>query len=249
MYKTDVGPEIITLLSRLLGPGERQQMEQQLRSRIVTTGKENFRFIPYINDHYPSWLRLGAASLSCTAGLPQVEHLIQDVSIDIRDGVFDGAPLAVKLGAVPWVISCLRSPPDWGDIDEHDEIWHQEFARSIECLLDIIAKCPPLELSVEGLSLCKELCSDSRLWTSDGKENWLAAKIFVAVAMFLRSKGVLLHCCPRCQILYARFFSDTALAASFDGSPLDSDDEFFVSPRPTEDPVTGGNIQELDGST
>jgi len=221
-------------------------MEQQLRSRIVTTDKEDFKFIPYINDHYPNWLRMEAAGLSCTAGLPQIEHLTQDVSIDIRDGIFDGAPLAVKLGAIPWVISRLRSPPDWTDIDWHDEAWHEEFAQFFKCYLNIIAEWPLLELSVEGLSFCKELCSDSRLWTSDGKENRLAAETFVAVAMFLRSKDVLLHCCPRCQILYARFFSDTALAASFDGSPLDSDDEFLMSPRPTEDPVTGGNIQELD---
>lgn len=57
-------------------------MEKQLRSRIVTTDEEDFSFIPYINDHYPGWLRMHAAGLSCTAGLPQVEHLIQNVSID-----------------------------------------------------------------------------------------------------------------------------------------------------------------------
>jgi len=60
------------------------------------------------------------------------------------------------------------------------------------------------------------LCSDCTPWTFDDEVKRLALKTLVAVArlwsyIFLNSKTTLLYCCRKCQVLCARFFSDTTL--------------------------------------
>ena len=211
--------------SRLVGPGARQQVEQQLRSRLVMSDEQDVSYIPYINDH-PHRLRKCAAWLSCTAGLPPcTEHLTQDASIDIPDGVLDDAPLAVILGATAWVAACLRSPLVENDGDRHDRGWHFRFWSTLYLWFESLTEYPPLKFSLEGLAFCAELYFDCHEhWEVFGKGPKHTLKTFVAVAIFLRNKNLLLHCCRRCQVLFARFFSDTALSASLGDLSLDSDD-------------------------
>ncbi|KIM70924.1 hypothetical protein SCLCIDRAFT_1207123 [Scleroderma citrinum Foug A] len=216
-------------LSRLVSPGARQRVQLQLRSRLVISHRQDVTYMPYINDHYPRQLRPCAAWLSCTAGLPPcTEHL---TSIDIRDGLLDDAPLVVILGVIAWVAACLESPPVRNGNDEHDEEWHNTFRST---LLETFTECPLPKLSLKGVAFCAELCFDGgpRLFSDDGDSELdpRTLKTFVAVAIFLRNKNVLLHCCRRCQVLFARFFSDTVLSASLD----------------IEDPVTEDNDEELD---
>ena len=216
-------------LSRLVSPGARQQVEQRLRSQLVIS-PQDVTYMPYINDHYPRQLRECAAWLSCTAGLQSCtdsEHL---TSIDIPDGLLDDASLAVILGTCAWVVACLR--PHWNPVqngnDRHDEEWHDTFRWTLQMWFDTYTEYPHPKLSLKGVAFCAELCFDGGpcFFSDDGEDLELAPtlKTFVAVAIFLRNKSVLLHCCRRCQVLFARFFSDTALSASLGDLSLDSDE-------------------------
>jgi len=193
--------------------------------------------------------------LSCTAGLPScTEHLTQDVPIDIPDGLLNGAPLAIILGATAWVAACLRSHPVQNG-NGHDDRWHKEFrgiSNSWFAIFDDPHDKLP-ELSVKGFEFLEELYSDGVPWFNVDKEeeSMCTLKTFVTVAIFLRNKNVLLHCCRRCQVLFARFFLDTALSASLGDLSLDSDESGgclqFTSD--IEDLVTTEDIdQELDES-
>jgi len=216
--------ERAAFLSRLVGPGARQQVEQQLRSRLVISDTQDVTYIPYINDHYPDELRACAAWLSCTAGLPPCTEHLTDVSIDIPDGLLDGAPLALILGATAWVAACLRPLPVQNDNDKHDEGWHRDFYCNLQLCFETFTECPLPRLSLKGVTFCTELAFDCerRIFGYEKPERNL--KTFVVVAIFLRKKNVPLHCCRRCQVLFARFFSDTALSASPGALSLDSDD-------------------------
>ncbi|KAL4072427.1 hypothetical protein V8B97DRAFT_1917205 [Scleroderma yunnanense] len=92
------------------------------------------------------------------------------------------------------------------------------------------------KLSIEGLAFCKELHFDD--WPFEDTEWKPALKTFVAVVMFLRKKGVLLHSCRRCQILYARFFLDKPLLASLGMQDSGECDVSSQSPLDTEGHVT-----------
>ena len=212
------------LISRLVGPEASQQVEQQLRSRLVSD-TQDVTYIPYINDHYPHRLRECAAQLSCTAGLPPCTEHLTDVSIDIPDGLLDGAPPAVILGATAWVAAGLWSPPVQNGNNEHDEGWHFQFWLTLYRWFESFTEYPPPKLSLEGLAFCAELYFDCEPQEVFGeKEPKRTLKTFVAVAIFLRNKNVLLHCCRRCQVLFACFFSDTALSASLGDLSPDSDE-------------------------
>ena len=212
-------------LSRLVGPGARQQVEQQLRSRLVISDGQDVTYMPYVNDHYPHQLRRCAAWLSCTAGLPSCtdsEHL---TSIDIPDGLLDDASLAVILGTYTWIAACLQSPPVQNGNDEHDKRWHTTFQYTLHMWFDTFTEYLHPKLSLKGVAFCAELCFDGGSWLFSGHGGKLdprTLKTFVAVAIFLRNKNGLLHCCRRCQVLYARFFSDTVLSASLGDLSLDS---------------------------
>jgi len=215
------------LLSRLVGPGARQQVEQQLRSRFVISDTQDVTYMPYINDHFPDELRCCAGWLSRTAGLPPcTEH---PTSIDIPHGLLDHSSLSVILGATAWVAACLRSPPvPKNGNDKHDGGWHETFWCNLSAWFEIFTKYPPPKLSVEGVAFCTELYFDCEPHVFGDelptRSTLRILKTFVAVAIFLRKKNVLLHCCRRCQVLFACFFSDTALSASLGDLSLDSDD-------------------------
>jgi len=196
----------VALLSRLVGPGARQQVEQQLRSRLVVSDEQDVTYMPYINDHFPDESREYAAWLSCTAGLPPCTGHLTNVSIDIPDGLLDGAPLAVILGANAWLAACLQSPPVQNGNDTHDEGWHIEFWWTLQRCFKTFTKYPPPKLSVEGVAFCTELYFDCEPHVFGGElpthSTLHILKTFVAVAIFLRKKNVLLHCCRRCQVLF-----------------------------------------------
>ena len=213
-----------SFLSRLVDLGARQQVEQRLQSRLMIFHTQDITYIPYINDHYPERLHECAAWLSCTAGLPPlIEDLSRDVSIDIPAGLLDDAPPTVILGANAWVAACLQSSPVQNGNDEHDEGWHHRFWLTLQIWLETFTEYPLPEFSLKDVTFCKELYVDCDPWTFGHEEPKHTLQIFVAVAIFLRNKNVLLHCCRRCQVLFARFFSDTALSASLGDLSLDSD--------------------------
>ena len=210
-------------LSRLVSPGARQQVEQQLRSRLVISLRQDVTYMPYINDHYPDELRECAAWLSCTAGLPPCTENL--TSIDIRDGLLDDASLAVVLGVNTWVAACLQSPPVRNGNDEHDEEWHDTFWSTLQPLLEAFTEYPLPKLSLKGVAFSAQLCFDGGSWLFSGHGGKLdprTLKTFVVVAIFLGNKNGLLHCCRRCQVLCAPFFSDTVLSASLGDLSLDS---------------------------
>ena len=223
---TSLASERAAFLSRLVGPGASQQLEQQLRFRLVVPRGQDITYIPYINNHYPAELRGCAAWLSCTAGLPPcTEHLTQGASIDVPDGVLDDAPLAVISGVNAWVTACLLSSPVQKSTDKHDEGWHSLFLETLQKWFEAFPKYPLPNLSVEGVAFCAELCFDcGPHWVFGNRKLKRSLKTFVAVAIFLRKKSVLLHCCRRCQVIFARFFSDTTLSASLGDLSLDSDE-------------------------
>ena len=216
----------LALLSKLASPGARQQVEQKLRCALKKSHEEDIKYIPHINEQYPSPLRRHAASLFCTAGfLPRQEHSTQDVSIDIPDGILDDAPLAVLLGGVAWFAACLGSRGKGGSDDAHDQVWHdtffQIFCNDFESFIDYALPKLPAQVSNFCIGLyfdCHYLNALSR-----SKEWKPMIKIFAAVAIFLRNKNVLLQCCRRCQILYTQLFSDTTLSTSINELPMNTD--------------------------
>ena len=203
-------------------------MEQQLRSGLKTPHKEDITYIPYINEQYPSALRRHVTSLFCTAGFPpHEEHPTQDASSDVPGGILDDAPLAVLLGGVAWFAACLGSRGR-NDDDEHDDEWHSIFFRILYDHFEAFADYPLPKLPAQGSAFCTELYFDFLEEVGD-EEPTRVLKIFAAVAIFLRNKNVLLQCCPRCQILYTRFFPDTTLPASINELPVNTDQSGILS--------------------
>ena len=243
--------ERAAFLSRLVGREARQQVEQQLRSRLVISDTQDITYMPYINDHYPGKLRQCAAWLSCTAGLPLlVGNLTHDVPRDIPDGLLDDAPLAVILGANAWIAACLRSPLVHNRNGGHDEGWHSEFQGTLQAWFETFTEYPLPKLSLEGVAFCAELYFGCAPQLFGDEEPKRTLKTFLAVAIFLRKKSVLLHCCRRCQVLFAHFFSDTALSASLSDLSLDSDESgmSFSFMSDINNLITEDIGQELDGS-
>ncbi|KAL4079722.1 hypothetical protein J3A83DRAFT_1149726 [Scleroderma citrinum] len=234
-----------TMLSRMVGPGVRQQVEQQLRSQVMLD-EADVQYTPHVNSNYPRALRWAVAELSC--GLPSCsEYLARDVLVHIPDAVLDEAPLGIKLGMIPWVVASVAHPHVQNSGDEHDEEWHCRFEEFFSHSDEIFREFPLPKLSIEGLAFCKELHFDD--WPSEGTEWKLTLKTFVAVAMFLRKKGVLLHCCRKCQILYAHFFSDKPLSASLGIPESGGCNASSQSPLDTEDGVTGDHASTLVSRT
>ncbi|KAL4079720.1 hypothetical protein J3A83DRAFT_1149563 [Scleroderma citrinum] len=213
-----------TILSRMVGPGVRQQLEQQLRSQVIINEAE-VEYALHVNSNYPRELRRAVAELSC--GLPSCsKDLMRSLLADIPDAVLDETPLGIKLGMIPW-----------NSGDKHDRWWHYGFGNYFSYNSKIFREFPLPTLSSEGLAFRDELQSDD--WQSEGTEWQPALTTFVAVAMFLRKKGVLLRCCRRCQILYAQFFSDKLLSASLSIQDSPGCDVSSQSSFDTEDGVTG----------
>ena len=211
-------------LSKLVSPGTRKQVEQQLRSAFKTPHEEDITYIPYINEHYPSLLRQHAASLFCTAGFPPCEQYpTQDVSIDIPHGVLDDAPLAVMLGGVAWFAACLMcSDFDFEDSDvKHSEVWHNPFFEILGDFFEIVTEYPFPKLPAQGFAFCIELSLDCpKAFGRDEPKRIL--RIFAAMAIFLRNKNILLGGCRTCQILCTRFFSDTTRSTSINESSVNT---------------------------
>ena len=210
--------------SKLVSPGARKQVEQQLRSALKTPHKEDITYIPYINEHYPSLLRQRAASLFCTAGFPPCEeHPTQGVSIDIPHGILDDAPLAIILGGVAWFAACLFSSNfDFeGSDDVHHEEWHDIFLEIWGKVVETVTKYPFPKLPTQGFAFCIELFFDCPEVFDDNKPKHIL-RIFAAMAIFLRNKNVLLGGCRRCQILCTRFFSDTTRSISINESSVNT---------------------------
>ena len=222
-------------LSKLVSPGARQQVEQQLRSALKTPHKEYITYTPCVNEHYPSLLRQHAASLFCTAGFPPCEeHPIQGVSIDIPHGILDDAPLAVMLGGVAWFATCLR----WSDFedsdDEHDEDWHGSYFCILAALVETFTEYPFPKLLAQGFSFFIELSFDfPGEYGHNGPKHIL--RIFTAVAIFLRNKNVLLQWCRRCQILYSRFSLDATHSTSINESSVNTDASDILSQSTSAD--------------
>ena len=212
------------LLSRLVGPGARQRVEQQLLSRLVMSDEQGVTYMPYINNHFPDELRECAAWLSCTAGLPPCTKLLTNASIDIPDGLLDGAPPALILGTIAWFAACLQSPPVQSDNDKHDGGWHREFHCTLQLWFETFTECALPKLSLKDVAFYADLAFDCERWIFGHEKPEHNLKTFVVVAIFLRKKDVPLHCCRRCQALFARSFSDTVLSASPGALSLDSDD-------------------------
>ena len=212
------------MLSNLASPGARQQVEQQLRCALKKSHEEDITYIPLINEQYPSLLRWHATSVFCTVGFPpREERFTQIVSIDILDGILDDAPLAVILGGVAWFAASLRSC-GWAiaSDDEHDKGWHCKFFPILYDHFEAFTDYPLPKLPAQGSAFCTELYFDFLEEFGD-EELTRVLKIFAAVAIFLRNKNVMIECCQRCQILYARFFSDTTLSASINELPVSTD--------------------------
>ncbi|KAL4072412.1 hypothetical protein V8B97DRAFT_1917194 [Scleroderma yunnanense] len=226
-----------TMLSRMVGPGVRPQVEQQLRSQVILDEAE-VEYVPHLNNNYPRALRRAVAELSCGL-LSCSEDQTQRLSADIPDAVLDEAPLGIKLGMIPWVVASVdpNSNPDVQNSgDKHDRWWHNGFEDFFSYNSNIFREFPLPKLSIEGLAFCNELQFDD--WPFDKAERKPTLTTFVAVAMFLRKKGVLLHCCRRCHILYARFFSDKSLSASLGIWDSPGCDVSFQSSFDTEGEVT-----------
>ncbi|KAL4079707.1 hypothetical protein J3A83DRAFT_4211970 [Scleroderma citrinum] len=226
-----------TMLSRMVGPGVRPQVEQQLRSQVILDEAE-VEYVPHLNNNYPRALRRAVAELSCGL-LSCSEDQTQRLSADIPDAVLDEAPLDIKLGMIPWVVASVdpNSNPDVQNSgDKHDRWWHNGFEDFFSYNSNIFREFPLPKLSIEGLAFCNELQFDD--WPFDKAERKPTLTTFVAVAMFLRKKGVLLHCCRRCHILYARFFSDKSLSASLGIWDSPGCDVSFQSSFDTEGEVT-----------
>ena len=220
-----------TLLSKLVSPGARPQVEQQLR-RALKKSHEDIKYIPHINEQYPSTLRRHAASLFCTAGfLPREEHPTQDVSIDIPDGILDDVPLAVLLGGVAWFATCLDSPDEGDNDDKHDDNWHSIFCYILYHPLGAFIDFPPPKLSAQISNFYIGLYFDlPDFWDFDTcEERKRFLKIFSAVAIFLRNKNVLFQCCRRCQVLFTRFFWDATFFASINESSVITDSSGILS--------------------
>ena len=210
-------------LFKLVSPGARQQVEQQLRSALKTPHEEDITYIPCINEHYPSPLRRHAASLFCIAGFPPCEeHPTQDVSIDIPHGILDDAPLPVMLGGVAWFATCLR----WSDFedsdDEHDKNWHDSFFCILGALLETFTEYAFPKLPAQGFSFCIEFSLDCPGAFGRDKPKRIL-RIFAAMAIFLRNKNTLLGGCRRCQFLCTRFFSDTTRSTSINEPSVNTD--------------------------
>ena len=80
--------------------------------------------------------------------------------------------------------------------------------------------CPLPTLPAQGFAFCMELyfvCHEEE-FTCEEPKRFL--KTFLAVAIFLTSKNVLLQCCRRRQFLYTQFFSDAALSRSINESSM-----------------------------
>ena len=215
--------DVSSYLFKLVSPGARQQVEQQLRSALKTPHEEeDITYIPCINERYPSLLRQHAASLFCTAGFPPCEeHPTQGVSIDIPPGILDDAPLAVMLGVVVWFAICLRRPSFDGSDDQHDENWHVSFFYVLGALLETFTEYTFPKLPAQGFAFCIELSLDCPEDFGDDEPKRIL-RIFAAVAIFLRNKNVLLGGCRRCQILCTRFFSDTTRSTSINESSVNT---------------------------
>ena len=210
-------------LSKLVSPGARKQVEQQLRCALKTPHKEYITYTPCINEHYPSLLRQHAASLFCTAGFPPCgEHPIQGVSIDIPYGILDDAPLAVMLGGVAWFATCLR----WSDFedsdDKHNENWHVSFFYILGALLATFTEYTFPKLPAQGFSFCIEFSLDCPEAFGRDKPKRIL-RIFAAMAIFLRNKNALLGGCQRCQFLCTRFFSDTTRSTNINEPSVNTD--------------------------
>ena len=215
-------------LFKLVSPGARQQVEQQLRSALKTPHEEDITCIPCINERYPSLLRQHAASLFCTAEFPPCEeHSTEGVSIDIPHGILDDAPLTVMLGGVAWFATCLRWSHFEDSDDEHDEDWHAHFYRILNPFDKIITEYPFPKLSAGGFAFCMELSFDypepEEFVLTKHTKLKRVNRIVAAVATFLRNKKVLLRWCRRCQILYTRFSLDETHSTSINESSVNTD--------------------------
>ena len=216
---TELAPKIFKLVS----PGARQQVEQQLQSALKTPHEEDIIYTPCINQHYPKLLRRHAASLFCTAGFMRCEDYptCQDDLIDIH-GILDDAPLTVMLGGIAWFSASLWWGRFLNDSDnEHHEEWHDWFLRNLEDFLEIFTEYPLPKPPAQGSAFCIELCFDCP--KGFGEEPKRILKIFTAVAIFLRNKNVSLqYCCRRCQTLYTRFSSDATLSTIINESSVNT---------------------------
>ena len=218
------------MFSNLANPGARQQVEQQLRCALKKSHEEDIKYIPHINEQYPSPLRQDAASLFCTAGFPpREEHPTQDVSIDIPDGILDDAPLTVLLGGIAWFATCLISQRMDSD-DRHDEEWHSIFLQNSIGAFEAFIDYPLPELPTQVSNFCTGLYFDCHsLEGPSSKECKRILKIFSAVAIFLRNKNVWLQCCRRCQKFYTQFSSDATFSASISESSVNTDTSGILS--------------------
>ncbi|KAI6009207.1 hypothetical protein PISMIDRAFT_478648 [Pisolithus microcarpus 441] len=200
------------------------------------------RYLPSVNK-YPEHLRPQVAKLLCGSHISRKDRLRTS---RLPDNVFVGAN-------DPWVVVGITfdNVIAGEDADLHDHGWHDCFSCFIRCSLQCFDMPVLPLLSSTGLALCHTLdhdYSEDRMfcqsdydvdeshWVKsdqDGRQLRLTTAVMVAVATFLRNKGVDFHSCRRCQAVCMEFFAGIPSAVGFEVvNPGDRDDALRGFPSP-----------------
>lgn len=198
--------ELLAISSKCISKTGRQLVERTLNP-VFNRSQIDVTFTPHINE-YPRHLRFSAAQMSCI--LPPDTQMDTSWSVQLPDSVLeDASDPWIMLGIVAWMCAYCRSGfEESAREDRHDELWHSHYLDYASEFSEFIQMSGPLpQLSASGMELYHQLRvnkfeeetfpsqfgSDRRQW---------CLIVYVAVAIFLRSRGVNLPGCPRCRVLF-----------------------------------------------
>ncbi|KAI5989569.1 hypothetical protein EDD15DRAFT_1306987 [Pisolithus albus] len=197
--------ELLAISSKRISKTGRQLVERTLNPAFKR-GQIDVTFTPYINE-YPRDLRFSAAEMSCI--LPSDTQLDTPWPVQIPDNVLgDAGDPWIMIGIVAWMCAYCRSGFEESiRNDRHDELWHSHYLDYASEFSEFIQMPGPLpQLSATGIELYHQLRGnkfegETFLSQSGSERRQLCLIVYVAVAIFLRSRDVNLPGCPRCRVL------------------------------------------------
>lgn len=199
--------ELLAISSKRISQTGKRLVERTLNP-VLKRGQIDLTFAPHINE-YPKDLRFSAAQMSCI--LPADTQLNTSWPVQLPDNVLEDANDPwIMLGIIAWMSACCRSGFEESTRqDRHDERWHThylDYASEFTEFLYMPGRLP--RLSAAGIELCHRLRiseSDRTVLSQFGSDprQWCLI-VYVAVAMFLRSRDVNLPGCQRCRVLFER---------------------------------------------
>lgn len=198
--------ELLAISSKRISKTGRQLVERTLNP-VFKRGQVDVMFTPYINE-YPRNLRFSAAETSCI--LPPDTQPDTSWPVQIPDNVLeDAGDPWIMLGIVAWMCAYCRSGFEESiRNDRHDELWHSHYLDYASEFSEFIQMPGPLpQLSSTGIELYHQLRvnkfeGETFLSQPGSERRQLCLIVYVAVAIFLRSRDVSLPGCPRCRVLF-----------------------------------------------